>query len=423
MTYSNRRPRNKEMSFMPQRSCSRKSWGIVLFYLVVISFYNPTDSGAVEFDESNFDATIAHSELVFVNFYADWCRFSNLLAPIFDEAADKISGVFPDKTKVTLGRVDSDKHSSISSRYKISKYPTLKLIRNGVPVKKEYRGGRTPEAFLEYIVKQMENPIHEFHHLREVLSIDETKRIFIGYMTSNTSRTYDTYRRVAMNLKDDCAFYVGFGEASRTMHPPDVDILAFRPDRTTSVELDETFKGNSENFDEVLTWIQTKCVPLVREITFENAEELTEEGLPFMILFHNPDDKDSIRRYNQVVHEQLMGEKHAITFLTADGKRFAHPLHHLGKSEKDLPLIAIDSFRHMYLFPDASQMDIPGKLKNFIADLHSGKLHREFHYGPDPNSDPSNDLLTQPKGTSPPESTFKKLAPSSNRYTLLKDEF
>lgn len=126
------------------------------------------------------------------------------------------------------------------------------------------------------------------------------------------------------------------------MHPPDVDILAFRPDRTTSVELDETFKGNSENFDEVLTWIQTKCVPLVREITFENAEELTEEGLPFMILFHNPDDKDSIRRYNQVVHEQLMGEKHAITFLTADGKRFAHPLHHLGKSEKDLPLIAID---------------------------------------------------------------------------------
>jgi endoplasmic reticulum resident protein 44 len=25
-------------------------------------------------------------------------------------------------------------------------------------------------------------------------------------------------------------------------------------------------------------------------------------------------------------------------------------LYHLGKSERDLPLIAIDSFRHMYLF-------------------------------------------------------------------------
>jgi endoplasmic reticulum resident protein 44 len=33
----------------------------------------------------------------------------------------------------------------------------------------------------------------------------------------------------------------------------------------------------------------------------------------------------------------------------------------------------------------------PGLLKQFIADLHSGKLHREFHNGPDPTSgQPSN---------------------------------
>ena len=28
----------------------------------------------------------------------------------------------------------------------------------------------------------------------------------------------------------------------------------------------------------------------------------------------------------------------------------------------------------------------PGMLKQFIADLHSGKLHREFHHGPDPST-------------------------------------
>lgn len=32
----------------------------------------------------------ASNELVFINFYAEWCRFSNLLQPIFDEAADKV---------------------------------------------------------------------------------------------------------------------------------------------------------------------------------------------------------------------------------------------------------------------------------------------------------------------------------------------
>lgn len=112
-----------------------------------------------------------------------------------------------------------------------------------------------------------------------------------------------------------------------------------------------------------------------------------------------------------------------INFLTADGKRFAHPLHHLGKSQSDLPLIAIDSFRHMYLFPKFDDMYTPGKLKKFVEDLHSGKLHREFHYGPehtDDNND-NNEIKTD-RPTQPPESTFKKLAPSKNRYTLLRDE-
>jgi endoplasmic reticulum resident protein 44 len=86
----------------------------------------------------------------------------------------------------------------------------------------------------------------------------------------------------------------------------------------------------------------------------------------------------------------------------------------------DLPLIAIDSFRHMYLFPKFEDMHTPGRVKQFLADLYSGKLHREFHYGPD--STVKGDGSSPPTATSPPESTFKKLAPSKNRYTLLRDE-
>lgn len=118
-----------------------------------------------------------------------------------------------------------------------------------------------------------------------------------------------------------------------------------------------------------------------------------------------------------------------INFLTADGDRFAHPLHHLGKSTKDLPLIAIDSFRHMYLFPKTSEMSVPGKLKQFVQDLYSGKLHREYHFGPDSGGpieviqlQIGNVLPGEKQQTTPPESTFKKLAPSKNRYTLLRDE-
>lgn len=86
-------------------------------------------------------------------------------------------------------------------------------------------------------------------------------------------------------------------------------IIVFRPDVAVSDANDETFTGNMNNFDELNIWVQEKCVPLVREITFENAEELTEEGLPFLILFHAPDDFQSIKDYKAVIESQLMSEK------------------------------------------------------------------------------------------------------------------
>ena len=51
----------------------------------------------------------AANELVLVNFYAEWCRFSNLLQPIFDEAADKVKETFPEPGKVVMGKVDCDR--------------------------------------------------------------------------------------------------------------------------------------------------------------------------------------------------------------------------------------------------------------------------------------------------------------------------
>lgn len=387
---------------------------IILMLMVVYVFYNPTNSGAVDLNQQNLDMTLASNELVFINFYAEWCRFSNIMMPIFDEAADKVKQEFPDAGKVVMAKVDCDKEKDVASRFHITKYPTLKIIRNGQPAKREYRGQRSVDHFVEFVKNQLEDPIKEFSSLSELTTLESNKRIIIGYFDRRDQPEYSIFRRVATNLKEDCQFHVGFGEASQQMHPPGHPIIVFRPDKDRSNDLDITYNGSLTNFDEMHIWMSEMCVPLVREITFENAEELTEEGLPFLILFHHPDDKDSIKRYSEIVTTDLISEKQSINFLTADGKRFAHPLHHLGKSEKDLPLIAIDSFRHMYLFPNYKDIEIPGKLKQFIKDLYSGKLHREFHYG----SEGTNEI----PDTTPPSSTFKKLAPSKNRYTLLRDE-
>ncbi|MED6277747.1 Endoplasmic reticulum resident protein 44, partial [Characodon lateralis] len=148
--------------------------------------------------------------------------------------------------------------------------------------------------------------------------------------------------------------------------------------------------------------------------------ELTEEGLPFLILFHLKEDSDSLEKFQNEVTRQLISEKGSINFLHADCDKFRHPLLHIQKTPADCPVIAIDSFRHMYVFPDFQDLTVPGKLKQFVLDLHSGKLHREFHHGPDPtDSTPGQEETGKEVASNPPESSFQKLAPSETRYTIL----
>ncbi len=60
-----------------------------------------------------------------------------------------------------------------------------------------------------------------------------------------------------------------------------------------------------------------------------------------------------------------------INFLSADGAQFVHPLHHLGKSESDLPLIAIDSFKHMFVFPQSVKLHVEYVFRSTLFSLFS----------------------------------------------------
>ena len=126
---------------------TRHTWLRVrpIVVVLVMSLIASCDSGAVQLDAGNIDSVIQDNEFVMVNFYADWCRFSNLLAPVWDEGADLINKELAGQ-KVVVGKVDCDKHGDLGTRFHITKYPTIKFIRNGVLGKKEYRGQRSAEA-------------------------------------------------------------------------------------------------------------------------------------------------------------------------------------------------------------------------------------------------------------------------------------
>ncbi|CAF0823024.1 unnamed protein product [Brachionus calyciflorus] len=404
-----------------------------IFLLILVSLVSNVYSGALQLNGQNYDSTLAGHELVFVNFYASWCRFSQMLEPIFNEFADKVAAEIPDG-RVSVARVDCEAEGTIALNNHVNKYPTLKLFRYGIPVKKEYRGARSAEAFLNYVKAQLENPIKVVKTYPEYSSAlnDKKKQMVIGYFLSDQSELFKTFTKLSSFLRDSCSFIAVVAEqnAIRRDNP---EQISFKKD----IEQQEVvYNGDLNQYDALYAWANEKCTPLVREITFENAEELTEEGLPFLILFHKPEDTDSLRIFENEVAKQLGHYKNTINAVHADGNKFSHPLHHLGKSVSDLPVLAIDSFRHMYLFPDYNKLTKDNYLAKFVEDLHSGKLHREFHNGPDPTQEPpkveqvdlnANNHLpklgeeqkhNKPDSSTPPESVFVKLAPSENRYSI-----
>ncbi|XP_073443725.1 endoplasmic reticulum resident protein 44-like [Dendrobates tinctorius] len=171
----------------------------------------PAKSDIINLESSNIDDILGNADIALVNFYADWCRFSQMLHPIFEEASNIITEEYPDRNKVVFARVDCDQHSDIAQRYRISKYPTLKLFRNGMMMKREYRGQRSVTAIADYIRQQKSDPIRVVGDLEELKTTDRSKRTIIGFFETNESDNYRTFVKVSNILHDDCVFIATLG--------------------------------------------------------------------------------------------------------------------------------------------------------------------------------------------------------------------
>lgn len=333
--------------------------------------------GALELTSENWHDTLKNNKIILLNFYADWCMFSAQLAPIFHQTADLIHEEY---NNVKIARLNCEKEVGLAMENQIGKYPTIKIFRNGKPMKKEYRGSRSVNAFVAFIKQQLRAPVTDVL-APEDLKVNEERNTFMGYFTAKDDDAYKVFQQIAEEIFETVDSIACLGVEGFANELANGENVLFKPKKGMG-EPQEAFKGDLTDLDALRKWLGEKANPLVREITFDNGEELTEEGLPFLLLFYQPGDTESIRRYRSAIERELMHERHNVNFITADGSIFSSPLKHIGKTVDDMPVICLDSFRHMYLFKRFSDVDVPGKLRRFIEDLHSGRLHFEFHNPP-----------------------------------------
>src|SRR5215470_3210984 len=84
------------------------------------------DATAIHLTEQNFDeALVQHSEVMMVDFWAEWCGPCRAIAPTLEALAKESAG------RVTLAKVNVDENPGLAARYGIRSIPTILFVKQG----------------------------------------------------------------------------------------------------------------------------------------------------------------------------------------------------------------------------------------------------------------------------------------------------
>jgi thioredoxin 1 len=84
---------------------------------------------AIEINGTNFETEVLKAtELVIVDFWAEWCGPCKMLAPVLDQIAAEHAG------RIKVAKVNVDTHQALAERYGIRSIPTLIYFVDGEPV-------------------------------------------------------------------------------------------------------------------------------------------------------------------------------------------------------------------------------------------------------------------------------------------------
>ena len=80
---------------------------------------------------NNFETLISDNKPVLVDFYADWCRPCQMMAPILEDVKSQIGD------QATIIKINVDENQVLAAQYGIQSIPSLLIFKQGEVVWRE----------------------------------------------------------------------------------------------------------------------------------------------------------------------------------------------------------------------------------------------------------------------------------------------
>ena len=134
-------------------SMSQDNWSmcafIALIVLVFAIYYLSYKSNYEQFSEGEPNLKVSNDETVVALFYADWCPHCVSFKPDYKKAMSTLNGKSHEGKNLRFEMVDCDKHKSLSKKYDVSGFPTVKIL-NSDGSTNEYKGERSYDGLKGY---------------------------------------------------------------------------------------------------------------------------------------------------------------------------------------------------------------------------------------------------------------------------------
>ena len=102
---------------------------------------------ALNITNENYEALVAESKPMVIDFWAEWCGPCRTIAPIVEELAEEYAD------RVNIGKCDVDDNDDLTGKFGIRNIPTVLFIKNGEVQDKTV--GAVTKAQLEEKVKAL----------------------------------------------------------------------------------------------------------------------------------------------------------------------------------------------------------------------------------------------------------------------------